>query len=102
MTCGYRFAPKAARDLVQIWRYVRKHGGPQIADAVEREIREKIVIPAGNPYIGHMRQDLTGLALRFFTVHSYLIAYRPETKPLQIVAILHGNRDVQRLLRNRA
>ena len=102
MTCRYRFAPKAARDLVQIWRYVRKHGGPQVADVVEREIREKIVILAENPYIGHMRQDLTGLSLRFFAVHSYLIAYRPETKPLQIVAILHGNRDVQRLLRNRS
>ena len=52
MTCRYRFSLKAARDLVQIWRYVRKHGGPQIADAVEREILEKIVILAGNPFIG--------------------------------------------------
>ena len=30
-----------------------------------------------------------------------LIVYRPETKPLQIVAILHGRRDVERLLKNR-
>ena len=101
MTCRYRFAPKAARDLVQIWRYVRKHGGPQIADAVQSEILEKIIILAENPYIGHMRRDLTALPLRFFAVHSYLIAYRPDPKPLQIVGILHGNRDVQRLLRNR-
>jgi hypothetical protein len=27
--------------------------------------------------------------------------YRPEKKPLQIVTILHGNRDVAKLLKKR-
>jgi len=32
-------------------------------------------------------------------VYSYLIVYRPETKPLQIVRVVHGHRDVENLLR---
>ena len=33
--------------------------------------------------------------------YSYLIVYRAETMPLQIVSILHGRRDVEQLLRDR-
>ena len=38
-------------------------------------------------------------AVRFFSVYSYLIVYRPEAKPLQMVAILHAHRDVAGLRR---
>jgi len=44
---------------------------------------------------------LTDAEVRFFSVYSYLIAYRPETKPLQIVAVLHARRDVAKLLKKR-
>ncbi len=97
----YRFAPKAAHDLVQIWRYLRKEAGSETADRVERTILDKVSFLGENPYAGHLRQDLTSLPLRFFPVHSYLIAYRPDTKPIQVVAILHGNRDLLSILRNR-
>lgn len=39
--------------------------------------------------------------MKFFLVYSYLIVYRPETKPLQVVAILHGYRDVEPILTGR-
>jgi plasmid stabilization system protein ParE len=35
---------------------------------------------------------------RFFLVYSYLIAYRHETKPLQIIRILYAARDAQGVL----
>jgi len=41
---------------------------------------------------------LTSAGVRFFSVYSYLIVYRPETKPLQVVTILHGSRDVAGIL----
>ena len=37
----------------------------------------------------------------FFPVYSYLIVYRPRTEPLQVAAILHGRRDVERILKGR-
>ena len=37
------------------------------------------------PGIGHSRQDLCDGRERFFLVYSYLIVYRPASRPLQIV-----------------
>jgi antitoxin ParD1/3/4/toxin ParE1/3/4 len=53
---------------------------------------------ARNPGIGHVREDLADRRHRFFPAGSYLIVYRFQTKPLQIVRILHASRDVQKLL----
>ena len=53
---------------------------------------------AGNPDIGHLRRDLTLQDVRFWSVFSYLVIYRPGTQPLEIVRVLHGKRDVRRLL----
>jgi len=60
---------------------------------VESVIRGKFPYLADFPNAGHRRQDLTSAPVRFLSVYSYLIVYRPETKPLQIVAILHAHRD---------
>ena len=53
---------------------------------------------AANPGIGHIRTDLTDADVRFWSVFKYLVIYRPETKPLEIVRVLHGRREVKRLL----
>jgi len=97
----YVLAPDAALDLVQIWRYVKNKSSVEMADRVESTIRDKIAFLAGTPATGHWRKDLTDESVKFFPVYSYLIVYRPETKPLQIAAILHGNRDIQTLLKDR-
>ena len=97
----YVLAPEAAFDLVQIWRYLKKEAGIEVADRVESAIRDKIIFLAKFPGGGHSRKDLTDEPVKFFTVYSYLIVYRPETKPLEIVAIIHGQRDVEWLLKNR-
>jgi plasmid stabilization system protein ParE len=72
-----------------------------MADRVEELILEKFAALASDPGIGHRRSDLTARDVRFFPVYSYLIVYRPSTKPLQVVAVLHGARDMLRLLKKR-
>ena len=42
----------------------------------------------------HARHDLGDETLRVWVVFSYLIIYRPNTKPLQIVRVVHGARDM--------
>ena len=37
----------------------------------------------------------------FWPVRSYLVIYRPERRPLEIVAVLHGRRNVRKLLEER-
>lgn len=97
----YILAPEAARDLVEIWRYIKEQSSLEMADRVESAIRERIVLLASTPGAGHWRRDLTDGAVKFFPIYSYLIVYRPETKPLQIVSILHSHRDVEKILSSR-
>jgi plasmid stabilization system protein ParE len=97
----YVLAPEAALDLVQIWRYIKKESIAKIADRVEAAILDQVVSLAKRPGIGHWRKDLTDEAVKFFPVYSYLIVYRPDTKPLQVVAILQGRRNVEQILKSR-
>ena len=101
MTPRYLLAPQAARDLVSIWRYIRGQSNEETADRVESVIRSKFIYLADFPNGGHWRRDLTSAEVRFFSVYSYLIVYRPNTKPLQIVAILHASRDIAKILPKR-
>jgi plasmid stabilization system protein ParE len=70
MTRRYVLAPQAARDLVQIWRYVKREVGREAADRVESVIRTKCVYLASFPSAGHWRHDLTSADVRFFSVYS--------------------------------
>jgi antitoxin ParD1/3/4/toxin ParE1/3/4 len=97
----YVLAPEAAFDLVEIWRYIKRQSTTKLADRVELVIREKTVFLAGNPGAGHWRKNLTDEAVKFFPVYSYLIVYRPDTKPLQVVSILHGRRNVEQIPQDR-
>ena len=101
MRSRYVLAPEAAHDLVQIWRYIRKQSNLAMADRMEAVIRERIAFLAGNSGAGHWRKNLTDEAVKFFPVYSYLIVYRPDTKPLEVVSILHGHRNVEQILKDR-
>jgi antitoxin ParD1/3/4 len=97
----YVLAPEAALDLAEIWLYIRRESTEETADRIERVIRDRFVFLARNRNAGHWRKDLTLVPVRFYSVYSYLIIYRPESKPLEVVAILHGNQDVERILAKR-
>jgi plasmid stabilization system protein ParE len=64
-------------------------------------LRTKAALLAGNPGSGHWRRNLTDEEVKFFPAYSYLTVYRPDTKPLQVVSILHGHRDVEQILKDR-
>jgi plasmid stabilization system protein ParE len=101
MSGQYLLAPEAATDLVQIWRYIKKQSSIDMADRIESVILERIRFLSENPDAGHWRRNLTNQSVKFFPVYSYLIIYRSGTKPLQVVSILHGRRDVEQILRDR-
>ena len=66
----YILAPEAALDLVEVWRYLKNEASVEIAERVERAIREKIASLASMPGAGHWRRDLTEESVRFFVVYS--------------------------------
>lgn len=54
------------------------------------------------PQLGHKRFDVTEHPVLFFRVrpYPYLIIYRAKI-PLEMLAVLHGKRNISRLLQNR-
>ena len=98
---SYRFTLDATEDLDDIWWFIAKDN-PEAADRVEQEILTACEGLARWPLQGHVRPDLTKRPVRFWTVprySNYIIVYRPETQPLQIVRVLHGKRNLRRILR---
>jgi plasmid stabilization system protein ParE len=89
--------PLAARDLDDIWSYLADDN-LEVADRVLLALEKAMNKLAKRPGIGHLREDLADRRHRFFLVYSYLIVYRPETKPLQVLRVVHAARDTQSLL----
>jgi plasmid stabilization system protein ParE len=100
---GYVLTPLATADIFNIWSYIAEDN-ENVANRVEQAIYDACVLLADNPLRGHPRPDLTTRALRFWTVtryRNYTVVYRPETVPLQIVAVLHRKRNLRRILEQR-
>ena len=53
---------------------------------------------ASHPEAGHFRRDLTPLPVKFWSVFSDLIVYDPAARPLAIVRVFDGRRDVRAIL----
>ena len=91
---AFRFTPDAVADRDDIWRFIASDNRAA-ADQVEEAIFAACEALARNPLQGHVRPDLTKLPVRFWTLPSY----RPETNPLQTLRLLHGKRNIKRILR---
>ena len=98
----FLLAPAAKSDIFEIWNhYAAEVGNVELADRMRDEIFGGIRAAARKPDIGHLRRDLADEPLRFWRVRKYLIIYRSETKPIQVVRVLHGARDLQAILDER-
>jgi antitoxin ParD1/3/4/toxin ParE1/3/4 len=90
----WEFSPEAKGDLQEIWVYIAQDN-PDAADKLEADIYDACDRLAKNPRLGHKRRDLTDGPVLFLSVRQYyMVIYLPESKPLKIVRILHGARDV--------
>lgn len=99
-TCYAPTDAGCSNDLDEIFSYIGSRSGLDRATVVVREIYRVIQILAENSGIGHEREDLTSDDLLFWAVYSYLVVYRPDTRPLEIVRIVHGARDPKTMLQS--
>jgi plasmid stabilization system protein ParE len=93
----YILTPRAKRDVSDIWDSIADDN-IEAADRVLDALESAMVNLTKNPGMGHWREELADKSHRFWLVYSYLIVYRHEAIPLQIVRVLHASRDVQTLL----
>jgi plasmid stabilization system protein ParE len=93
MTARYVLSKEAHLDLTRILDAIAEEHGSARAEAVSDRFREAFLLLADAPFGGHPRPDLAGdPGIRFWTVFSYLVAYFPDGRPIEIVRVLHGAR----------
>jgi toxin ParE1/3/4 len=92
--------PEAALDLSEIWEHIAEDdidAADRFLDMLHHNIDEL----ASTPHMGHTRKDLAeGRPILFWPVGNYLILYRVK-QPLEIIAVVQGNRDIPSFLSRR-
>lgn len=97
MKPGFRFTPDRVADLDTIWHFIAADGA-DAADRVEQTILAACETLSRYPLRGDTRRAITKLPVRFWTVPrypNYIIVYRPDANPLQVVRILHAKRNLR-------
>ncbi|HZS89863.1 MAG TPA: type II toxin-antitoxin system RelE/ParE family toxin [Chloroflexota bacterium] len=94
----YIISPEAEQDLDDIKEYLVRAGGIRVARRVLKEIKNAMQFLVREPEAGHRREDLADAPVKFWPVFAYLIVYDPAKRPIEIVRVLHGARDVSTLL----
>jgi plasmid stabilization system protein ParE len=101
MASLYSVAAEAQHDLFEIWRRIAGDNF-DLAERIHGEFHELFASLGRMPSQGHSRRDLTRRPVLFFPLYSFLVVYQPETKPIRIMAVLRGRRDVKRILKERS
>jgi plasmid stabilization system protein ParE len=97
---GFVLGVDADLDLDGIWEYIAADN----VDAADRWVGKRFdacEALARTPGMRHKREDLTDYPVLFWPVGSYLIVYRAERQPIEIVAVTQGSRDIPAFLRRR-
>lgn len=92
MTRKLLVRPQARLDLLEIWHYIATES-VAAANRVGEELDAAIRRLTEMPGIGHGRADVRNRRYRFWTVYSYVIAYRYDDTTLTIVRVVHGRRN---------
>ena len=92
-----RISRLADRDIEEIWKFIALDS-PTAATKVEDDIHAAMKLLATQPLMGHQRRDIPDDRYRFWPVYSYVIAYRIEGGTLLVVRVVHGARNLRKVL----
>lgn len=92
-------SPLSLQDLQDIHDYIACDN-PDAASALLDRIDSRIEMLREHPEIGRRREELP-VGLRCIAEGNYLIIYRllAEQNTLQVVRVLHGKRNIKRILK---
>ena len=90
------YTARALADLLEIGAYIALDS-PRRAEAFLSRLEQKASAAARTPRIYKERNDLSR-GLRSAPVGKYLILYRIVENGIEVVRIVHGARDLKRLL----
>ena len=87
--------PLAKQDLAEIWEYIA-YDKLDAANAHIAKIDETFLMLAARPFAGRARDEFAA-DLRSFPVGRHLILYRKISGGVEVVRVLHGQRDLKRI-----
>ena len=85
--------PEAKRDLERILLDIADDS-PDAAERVRSELFEGLRRLGRSPGIGHFHGELLGRKYRFWNFYSYVVAYAWEAKPIRVIGVVHGAREL--------
>ncbi len=91
-------APSADIDLLEIWSYISQDSF-DAADQFLDQLEQQFDLLASSPLIGKKRDELIP-GLRSLTYKNYLIFYRTRNGNVEIIRVLHGARDIEKLFKD--
>jgi plasmid stabilization system protein ParE len=96
---GFVLTATAEEDLGEILTYVAERDGVERALHVHREFLAAFDSLAAMPASGSKRPHLTGDRLRWRSVFRWLVIYDPEPSHVVVLRVIHGARELERILR---
>jgi antitoxin ParD1/3/4/toxin ParE1/3/4 len=94
----YGVSAEAQNDLFEIWRRIAEDS-VDLANRIEDEFHRLFASLGSMPGQGHVRRELTSQPVLFFPLYSFLVVYEPEARPIRIMAVLRGKRDLKQILK---
>jgi toxin ParE1/3/4 len=88
---------EAEADLDEAWDYIARNN-PTAADRLIDAIVKTAHQLAQFPESGRARPEF-GPDIRSFVVSPYVLFYRPIEGTIQVLRVLHGRRDIGRIMR---
>lgn len=90
-----RYLTSAERNFRELYRYIADESGdPDVARAMAQRLRKQCTKLAELPgTLGRARLDL-GPDIRSFPFRGYVVIFRYRPDGIEVIAVLHGHRDV--------
>jgi len=88
-------SPEAEQDLLDIWLYIAEDSSVN-ADRFLDRLEGKALKLAEFTEIGIDRPELAA-DLKSFPVDRYVLYYRANTGGIELIRVLHGSRDINRV-----
>jgi antitoxin ParD1/3/4/toxin ParE1/3/4 len=100
MQALYEVVAEAQNDLLEIWQRIAEDS-VDLANRIEREFEDLFACLGRMPEQGHTRTEVTRRRVLFFSMYSFVVVYQPDVRPIMILAVLRGSRNLKRILRER-
>ncbi len=94
MSRRFVLTPEAKTDLGDILLDIAEDS-PEAADRVRSELYEGLRKLGRFPGLGHCHDELLSREYRFWNFYSFVVVDAWRVKPIRVISIVHGARDLE-------